>query len=122
MTVHRFGDIDFRIQKKEIKTQFYNVLTDLRTTLKQSPFAVRACEKFRDCLEHPENDDLGRLPEISLTKAPQKYKEICYILLTIENLIVLYWNFCDGNKTELLGISEELESLEGVVKKGVGKE
>jgi len=119
MTQHSFGDVGFRLQKQELKSQLYKLLTDLRTLFRRHSFAARACEQFRQCLERPENNDINRLPRLTIKKPPRKYKQICHILLTVDSIIASYWNFCNGNKGELTNLSRDIIKLGNIIKEGL---
>lgn len=114
-----FGDIEFYQTKKEIKERFEKILTNLRKTVEKNGNAVQIIERFRGCLENPENNDITRLPFYSFNSISRKRKKIHCVLCLTGYTIQIYWSFCVGNKLVKNTIGAGLNKLENYAIKGL---
>ncbi len=88
-------NIDLLLAKKEIGERFEKILTNLRKTVEQNGYAVQTIERFRECLENPEDNDVTRLPFRSFNYAfSLKHNKIKCVLCVVSYTIQLYWAFC----------------------------
>lgn len=114
-----FGDVEHYQAKKEIKERFNKILTDLQKTVERNGYAVQTVQRFRECLENPENNDISRLPFYSETPFSSKRNRIQCILCWISCTIQMYWNFCNGDDKPVELINRSLSELEHYIKKGL---
>ncbi len=113
-------NIDLLIARKEIKVQFEKILTDLRKTVERNGYAVQTIERFRGCLENPENSNVSRLPLYSPTSFSPKHNKINCVLCVIGFTVSIYWDFCNGHKELETKITKNLSKLERIAEKGLG--
>ena len=111
------GDAEFYQAKQEIKNRFHKVLTDLQKTVERNGYAVQAVQRFRGCLENPENNDVSRLPVYAPLPYSLKRNKIRCILSIISYTIQRYWDFYNGNR-EMYGlVNNKLIDLKNIAKK-----
>lgn len=123
MTQRNFGNIKLYQEKQQVKRRLDKILTEIQVIVRQSPRTVQLCQRFRDCLNNPENDDSGRLPVYCLDPfAHSKNKYEC--ILTILSIAVqTYWGFCnsDGGLAFRDRLNEYLDLLGLVITDGLDK-
>ena len=116
---HNFEDPDFYQAKVATKQRFTKVLFDLQETAKKNGYAVQTIQRFRKCLNNPENGDISRLPFYSNTALSKKCNKITCVLSLISFIIQKYWQFCADDKGTETTISAGLFDLENIVEKGL---
>lgn len=112
-------NIDLLVAKKEIKKRFEKILTDLRKTVERNGYAIQTVERFRGCLENPENNSVDQLPFYSDTVFSHKRSKTSCILCMVSCIVQLYWEFCTGNQEQRKIIDACLDSLERYAAKGL---
>lgn len=112
-------NIDLLVAKKEIKERFEKILTDLRKTVERNGHAVQTIERFRGCLENPENSSVSRLPFYAPTSFSHKHSKIDCVLCVISWAIQEYYSFCAGNRNVEKLLIASLDKLENYTVKGL---
>jgi len=112
-----FSDINHYQAKTQIKERFNKILTDLQKTVEQNGYAVQAVQRFRGCLENPENSDVSRLPVFAPVPACPKPNKILCVLHLISYTVQLYWAFCASGQKHRESLTGYLTSLEIIVEK-----
>lgn len=113
------GDPEFYQAKVKIKKRFNKILTDLQKTVERNGYAVQIVQRFRGCLENPENSDISRLPFYSDKPTSLKRNKINCILCVISCTMQMYWHFCNGDKEPEELINKSLYVLENYVTQGL---
>lgn len=116
---HSFGNIEFFQAKKEIKERFNGILTKLQKTVERNGHAVQTVQRFRGCLENPEQSDVSRLPFYSDVPFSRVHHKISCVLCVLSHTIQLYWSFCTGNQGVRKIIAASLCDLENYTIKGL---
>lgn len=116
---HSFGDIEHHQAKMQIKERFNKVLTDLQKTVEQNGYAVQTVQRFRGCLENPENSDVSRLPFYSDMPFAMSRNKIKCVLSLVSFAIQRYWQFCTGNQLVKDSLDVYLNWLENIIVKGL---
>lgn len=114
-----FEDPEFYQAKQQIKERFNKILTDLQQTVERNGYAVVTIQRFRGCLENPENSDVSRLPFYSITPFSKKRNRIQCILSLISCTVQMYWNFCNGDQVVEALLIPSLDRLENYAAKGL---
>lgn len=115
-----FGNSKKYQQQKAFKKRLNKVITGLIKLLKQYPNAVKTVQRFRGCLENPQNDDAGRLPLYAINPYVHKKSKIDAVLVKLSILVQNYWSYYNTKSDTLADlVDKQTANLEEIIKIGL---